>query len=89
MLNNLQDLLQNSQLQAKIKAATDKATIIELLLIASAEKGYGFTVESINKFLLELNPVSDELSENDLLNVIGAAGAAGSCSYCSWRTRCF
>jgi hypothetical protein len=89
MLNNLQALLQNPQLQAKIKAAADKAAILELLLIASVEKGYGFTMESINDLLAELNPVSSELSEDELLNVSGALGAAASCSYCSWHSRCF
>jgi hypothetical protein len=79
MLNNLKELLQNSQLQAKIKAAADKATVIELLLIAGAEKGYSFTVESINNFLSETNTPSNELSENDLLGVSAGSRAAGTC----------
>jgi predicted ribosomally synthesized peptide with nif11-like leader len=71
MLNNLRDLLQNSQLQAKIKAATDKASAIELLILAGAEKGYTFTAENISAFLAEVNNVSHELSEDDLLVVSG------------------
>jgi hypothetical protein len=37
MLNNLKELLQNSQLQAKIKAAADQSTVIDLLLTAGTE----------------------------------------------------
>jgi hypothetical protein len=71
MLNNLKELLQNSQLQAKIKAATDKATAIELLFTAGAEKGYTFTIDSITQLLAEINATSHELSEDDLLSVSG------------------
>jgi hypothetical protein len=75
MLNNFKELLQNPQLQANIKVATDKVAIIELLLTASAEKGYAFTIESINNLLAELNPTSIELSEDDLMLVNGGKPA--------------
>jgi hypothetical protein len=79
MLNNLKELLQNSQLQAKIKAAVDKATAIELLLTAGAEKGYTFTAESITSLLAEINATSNEISENDLLGMSGGV---------PWSYRC-
>jgi hypothetical protein len=75
MLNNLQDLLQSPQLQAKIKAATDKAAAIELLILTGAEQGYNFTAEKISVFLTEVNNVSHELSEDDLLVVSGGLPA--------------
>jgi predicted ribosomally synthesized peptide with nif11-like leader len=83
MLHHLHGLLQNPQLQAKIKAAIDKATAVELLLIAGAEKGYTFTVENITQFFAEINNTSPELSENDLLGVSGGIPPRSSqCSYC-------
>jgi predicted ribosomally synthesized peptide with nif11-like leader len=86
MLNNLKELLQNSNLQEKIKAAADKATVIELLLIAGAEKGYSFTVESINNFLSETNTPSNELSENDLLGMSGGSFPTRHCR--TWNFIC-
>jgi hypothetical protein len=71
MLNNIKKLLQNKQLQEKIKAAKNQAVVIELLLIAGAEKGYTFNTNEITQLLIELNITSHELSEDDLLGVIG------------------
>jgi fructose-1-phosphate kinase PfkB-like protein len=87
MLDNLKELLQNPQLQANIKVATDKAAIIELLLTASVEKGYAFTIESINNFLAELNPIANELSEDDLLVVSGGKPAKTKNCYTSTSVR--
>jgi hypothetical protein len=90
MLNNLQALLQNSQLQAKIKTATDKAAAVEILILAGAEKGYAFTVEAITQIFSEINNASHELSEDDLLGVNGGAQSIyltrGRCG--SWNGGC-
>ncbi|MBH8561769.1 Nif11-like leader peptide family RiPP precursor [Nostoc sp. CENA67] len=76
MLHQIKELLQNTQLQQQVKAATNQAEAIKLLAIASAEKGYNFTVEAISQILAELTFVdSYELSEEELLSVSG--GAAG------------
>jgi predicted ribosomally synthesized peptide with nif11-like leader len=77
MLHQIKELLQNAQLQEQVKAAANQAEAIKVLAIASAEKGYNFTVEAITEMLAELTSVtSDELSEEELLGVSG--GAAGT-----------
>jgi predicted ribosomally synthesized peptide with nif11-like leader len=77
MLHQIKELLQNAQLQEQVKAAANQAEAIKVLAIASAEKGYNFTVEAISQMLAELTSVaSDELSEEELLGVSG--GAAGT-----------
>ncbi|MBH8561770.1 Nif11-like leader peptide family natural product precursor [Nostoc sp. CENA67] len=76
MLHQIKELLQNAQLQQQVKAATNQAEAIKVLAIASAEKGYNFTLEAISQMLTDLLCVeSDELSEEELLGVSG--GAAG------------
>jgi hypothetical protein len=89
MLNNLKELLQNSQLQAKIKAAADQAAVIELLLIAGAEKGNAFTINGITQLLGELNATSHELSEDDLLGVSGGIPPQTCKSQCSLCKGCY
>jgi predicted ribosomally synthesized peptide with nif11-like leader len=86
MLNILNKLVQNAQLQEKIKAATDQATVMELLILAGAEKGYAFTIESINQFLSELNSIPHEMSEEDLLGVSG--GYPPTSIMCETHFRC-
>ena len=77
MLHQIKELLQNAQLQQQVRAAANQAEAIKVLAIASAEKGYNFTVEAISQMLAELTSVtSDELSEEELLGVSG--GAAGT-----------
>ncbi|MEH2121557.1 hypothetical protein [Nostoc sp.] len=48
MLQQIKELLENAQLQQKLTAAANEAEAIKLLAIASAEKGYNFTVESVS-----------------------------------------
>jgi hypothetical protein len=86
MLNNLKELLQNITLQEKIKAASNQATVVELLILAGAEKGYTFTVEAITKLLVGLNTTSFELSENDLLGVSGGIPplSKNTCTNSNW-----
>jgi hypothetical protein len=88
MLNNLKDLLQNSHLQAKIKAAADQSTVIDLLLTAGAEKGYAFTIEKILQLLGELNNTLNELSEDDLLGVSGGIPIMTKAWGCTYRRGC-
>jgi predicted ribosomally synthesized peptide with nif11-like leader len=71
MLHNLKELLQNVQLQQQIKGAVNQAEVVRLLIAAGAEKGYNFTVESVNQLLAEVNIGSNELSEEELLGVSG------------------
>jgi predicted ribosomally synthesized peptide with nif11-like leader len=71
MLHNLKELLQNVQLQQQIKGAVNQAEVVRLLIAAGAEKGYNFTVESVNQLLADMNISSNELSEEELLGVSG------------------
>ncbi|ACC83385.1 hypothetical protein [Nostoc punctiforme] len=74
MLHQIKELLQNAQLQQQVKTAANQAEAIKVLAIASADKGYNFTVEAISQMLAELTSVaSDELSEEELLSVSGGA----------------
>ncbi|MEA5626765.1 Nif11-like leader peptide family natural product precursor [Nostoc sp. UHCC 0251] len=90
MLSQIQSLLQNSQLRENIQAAVTQTEAIKLLLIASAEKGYTFTVESIAQILSELNSAeSVELTEEELLGVSGGMPLqhTNSCNHhysCCW-----
>jgi predicted ribosomally synthesized peptide with nif11-like leader len=72
MLSNIKELLQNAQLQQQIKTAANQAEVIKLLILASAEKGYNFTVEGVSQAFAELTSLqSNELSEEELLGVSG------------------
>ncbi|MBD2728092.1 Nif11-like leader peptide family natural product precursor [Nostoc sp. FACHB-892] len=83
MLHQIKELLQNTQLQQQIKAATNQAEAIKVLAIASTEKGYNFTVEAISQMLAELTFVdSNELSEEELLSVSGGMMADSAPKLC-------
>ncbi|MBW4429678.1 MAG: Nif11-like leader peptide family RiPP precursor [Nostoc desertorum CM1-VF14] len=83
MLHQIKELLQNTQLQQQIKAATNQAEAIKVLAIASTEKGYNFTVEAISLMLAELTFVdSNELSEEELLSVSGGMMADSAPKLC-------
>src|ERR1041384_5800370 len=61
MLPYIKELLQNAQLREKMRTAANQAEAIKLL-IASAEKGYNFTVETVSQKLADLTPMeSNEL----------------------------
>lgn len=83
MLQNIQNLLQNAQLQQQIKSAANQAEAIKLLMVASAEKGYHMTVESMNQLLTELTAgEGSELSEEELLSVSGGMMADSAPKLC-------
>ncbi|MBD2728091.1 Nif11-like leader peptide family natural product precursor [Nostoc sp. FACHB-892] len=83
MLPQIKSLLQNSQLRENMQAAVSQTEAIKLLLIASAEKGYTFTAESVAQMLSELTFVdSNELSEEELLSVSGGAIADSAPKLC-------
>ncbi|MBD2247513.1 Nif11-like leader peptide family natural product precursor [Nostoc sp. FACHB-888] len=83
MLHQIKELLQNTQLQQQIKAATNQSEAIKVLAIASTEKGYNFTVEAISQMLVELTFVdSNELSEEELLSVSGGMMADSAPKLC-------
>ncbi|BAY78518.1 hypothetical protein NIES25_49930 [Nostoc linckia NIES-25] len=89
MLHQIKELLQNAQLQQQVQAAANQAEAIKLLAIASAEKGYNFTVESLSQMLAELTFVdSNELSEEELLSVSGGMMADTGHSHMSCCTDC-
>ncbi|AFY93304.1 hypothetical protein [Chamaesiphon minutus] len=77
MLENIKELLQNTQLQQQVKAATNLSTASELITTAAAQKGYFFTPESVAGAIGGLMLGDRELSEADLLSVAG--GAMGMC----------
>ncbi|MBW4576032.1 MAG: Nif11-like leader peptide family RiPP precursor [Aphanothece sp. CMT-3BRIN-NPC111] len=88
MLNQLKELLQDPELQQKVKAAANQEEAINLLTSAGAKKGHNFTTEEVSQALAELTSVkSNELGEEELLNVSGGrAGAShdhmSCCSDC-------
>ncbi|WGV23379.1 Nif11-like leader peptide family natural product precursor [Halotia branconii] len=89
MLHQIKELLQNIQLQQKLAAAANEAEAIKVLAIASAEKGYNFTVEAISQMLAELTFVdANELSEEELLSVSGGMMADTGHGHKSCCTDC-
>ncbi|WP_445638211.1 Nif11-like leader peptide family natural product [Nostoc sp. DSM 114161] len=89
MLQQIKELLQNAQLQQQVQAAANQAEAIKLLAIASAEKGYNFTVESLSQMLAQLTYVdSNELSEEELLSVSGGMMADTGHGHMSCCTDC-
>ena len=76
MLNQIKALLQDGQLRQKIKAAKTLDEAIELIVTADVEKDSNFTTENVAQMLTQLAPDSSneliELSESDLLAVVGA-----------------
>lgn len=89
MLQQIKDLLHNPQVQETVKSAANQAEAIKLLMIAGAEKGYNFTVESMFQVLAELAAVQgNELSEEELLTVSGGRMAETGHSHMSCCTDC-
>jgi len=89
MLHQIKELLQNAQLQQQVQAAANEVEAIKLLAIASAEKGYNFTVESMSQMLAELSFVdSNELNEEELLSVSGGRMADTGHQHMSCCTDC-
>ena len=90
MLQRIKELLQNAQLREKMQATASHAEAVKLLLIASAEKGYNFTVESVSQVLAELTSMEPRaLSEEELLSVSGGTHVHMSCcNDCFSALRC-
>lgn len=70
MIENIKELLQNTQFQQQIKEAANLAEAIKLITTAGTQMGYSFTQESIAQVVNELM-LERELSEADLLAVAG------------------
>ncbi|KOP24615.1 hypothetical protein AMR41_19690 [Hapalosiphon sp. MRB220] len=89
MLQQIKELLQNARLQQQVKAAANQAEAVKLLVIASAEKGYNFTVESVSQVLTDLTSMEfGELSEEELLSVSGGMMADTGHGHMSCCTDC-
>ncbi|WP_019500709.1 hypothetical protein [Pseudanabaena sp. PCC 6802] len=73
MIENIKELLQNTQLQQQVKEADSLAKAIKLIATAGAQKGYSFTQEKVAQAVSKLMLEERELSETDLLAVAGAA----------------
>lgn len=71
MIQNIKELLQNTQLQQQVKEAANLAEAIKLITAAGAEKGYSFTQESVAQVVSGQILEEHELSEADLLLVAG------------------
>jgi predicted ribosomally synthesized peptide with nif11-like leader len=82
MIQNIKELLQNSQLQQQVKEASNLVEAIKLITTAGAEKGYSFTQESVTQVVSKLMLEEQELSEDDLLAVAGGRGCWNT--YNSW-----
>ena len=71
MIQNIKELLQNTQLQQQVKEAANLTEAIKLITTAGAAKGYSFTQESVAQVVSGLMLEEHELSEADLLAVAG------------------
>jgi uncharacterized hydantoinase/oxoprolinase family protein len=95
MFQQIKELVQDARLQQTLKSAATQAEAVGLLLTASAERGYKFTAEGIEKVLSTLaSGKAQELGEEELLAVSGglkcceSAGGSGSSSGGSWVGMC-
>lgn len=88
MLENIKELLQNTQLQQQVKAAANLAEAIKLITTAGAQKGYSFTQESVAGAIGGLMLGDRELSETDLLSVAGGKPPEG-CNTKMRNTSCW
>lgn len=71
MIQNIKEILQNTQLQQQVKEASDLVEAIKMITIAGAAKGYSFTQESVAQVVRSLMLQEQELTEEDLLSVAG------------------
>ena len=71
MIQNIKELLQNTQLQQQVKAAANLAEAIKLITTVGVEKGYSFTQESVAQAISGLMLEEHELSEAELQAVAG------------------
>ena len=89
MLNQIKELLQDPQLQQKVKAAANQEEAINLLTSAGAEKGYNLSTEEVSQALAELTSgKTSELSEEELLTVSGGMRPNTGHSHMSCCTDC-
>ena len=78
----LQELLQDQTLQDQLAQATTQDETIQLIVAAGVKQGYDFTAENVAKDVAKLMaPASQELSEDELLNVAGRLMAEGRMSF--------
>jgi hypothetical protein len=71
MIQNIKDLLQNTQLQQQVKEAGNLLDAIKLITAAGAQKGYSFTQGSVAQAIGKLMLEEHELPEVELLAVAG------------------
>ncbi|OUL21138.1 Nif11-like leader peptide family natural product precursor [Nostoc sp. RF31YmG] len=85
MIQNIKELLQNTQLQQQIKEAANLAEAIKLITTAGAQKGHAFSQESVAQVVGGLMLESHELTESDLLMVAGGLMPDCKCGliYCT------
>ncbi|OUL35954.1 Nif11-like leader peptide family natural product precursor [Nostoc sp. 106C] len=76
MIQNIKELLQNTQLQQQIKEAANFAEAVKLITTAGAQKGYSFSQENIAQAASGLMLEEREISEADLLAVAGGLRAS-------------
>jgi hypothetical protein len=80
MIENIRELLRNTQLQQQVKAAANVVEAITLITTAGVQQGYAFTQERIAQVLGGLMPEEQELSEAELQAVAGGIHCAGTLS---------
>lgn len=74
MIQNIKELLQNTQLQQQVKQAANLAEAIKLITTAGVEKSYLLTQESVAQVVSGLMLEEHTLLEDDLLAVAGGRG---------------
>ncbi len=55
MLQQIKEVLQNTELQQQVKQATGPNQIIRLIMAAGAKRGYSFTREGVIEVLLQVD----------------------------------
>jgi hypothetical protein len=85
MIQNIKELLRNTQLQQQVKEAANLTEAIKLITIAGAKKGYSFTQESVAQVVSGLMLEEYALTESDLLTVAGGRMPDCKCGlvYCT------
>lgn len=85
MIQNIKELLQNAQLQQKIKASSSLEETSKLIAHVGSENGYSFTQEEVSQVVSELLLEECALTEADLMAVAGGRVPDCKCGliYCT------
>ncbi|NKB17434.1 MAG: Nif11 family protein [Pseudanabaena sp. CRU_2_10] len=87
MIQNIKELLQNTQLQQQVKETTNLGEVIKLIANAARQRGYSFTQESLAQAIGGLMLEDRELTEADLLAVSGSRWCCSDTTFDTTKVR--